>query len=130
MARDEALTSTVQAIGEGDSSQNPIEITDNKAIDLDDLDGDPFTKVNSAIAIEKEIAADVLGGIFASTKEHFLPYLEETALALQGLISHYYEGIRKAAVQSIFTYIVTLNELSAPHPWVAGGTNVRTLSIA
>jgi hypothetical protein len=89
-------------------------------VDLDD----PFTKVNSAIAIEKEIAADVIGGIFANTKERFLPYLEETALALKVLVEHYYEGIRKAAIQSLFTYIVTLNELSAPHPWVAGGTNV------
>lgn len=98
---------------------------------MEDLElDDPFTRVNSAIAIEKEIAADVIGGIFANTKEHFLPYLEQTALALQSLIDHYYEGIRKAAIQSIFTFIVTLNELSAPHPWVAGGSNVRVFTLA
>lgn len=95
---------------------------------MDDIDTDALLKVNSAIAIEKEIAADVIGNIFASTKEAFLPYIEETAIVLQGLISHYYEGIRKSAIQSVFVFIITLNELSEPAPWVAGGTNVVPLN--
>jgi hypothetical protein len=115
--------------GAGDSSETPIEIIENKVSEMDEIDTEALMKVNSAIAIEKEIAADVIGGIFASTREHFLPFLEETAMVLQGLTSHYYEGIRKSAIQSIFIFIVTLNELSNPAPWVAGGANVCVSSL-
>lgn len=108
----------------GETSETPIQIIEKQTSEMDDIDTEAMLKVNSAIAIEKEIAADVIGNIFASTKENFLPYLEETAMVLQGLISHYYEGIRKSAIQSIFVFIVTLNELSNPQPWVAGGNNV------
>lgn len=118
----------VQLSGMGETSETPIQIIEKHASEMDDIDTEAMLKVNSAIAIEKEIAADVIGNIFASTKEHFLPYIEETALVLQGLISHYYEGIRKSAIQSIFIFIVTLNELSNPPPWVAGGTNVVPLN--
>jgi len=109
----------------GDTSETPIQIIEKNTSEMDEIDTEAMLKVNSAIAIEKEIAADVIGGIFANTKEAFLPYLEETAVVLRGLISHYYEGIRKSAIQSIFVFIVTLNEISNPPPWVAGGNNVR-----
>jgi importin-4 len=114
----------VQLTGMGETSETPIQIIEKQTSEMDDIDTEALLKVNSAIAIEKEIAADVIGNIFASTKEAFLPYLEETAIVLQGLISHYYEGIRKSAIQSVFVFIVTLNELSNPPAWVAGGTNV------
>ncbi|KAG8813485.1 hypothetical protein FRC18_002442, partial [Serendipita sp. 400] len=118
----------IETKGQGDSSDTPIQIIESKIDEIEDMDAEALLKVNSAIAIEKEIAADVIGGIFANTREHFLPYLEDTALVLQGLISHYYEGIRKSAIQSIFTFIVTLNELSNPDPWVAGAQNVVPLN--
>lgn len=119
------ITLVVQIAGSGDSSETPIQIIENKISEIDEIDTEALMKVNSAIAIEKEIAADVLGGIFANTREHFLPFLEETIVVLQGLISHYYEGIRKSAIQSIFIFIVTLNDLSNPGQWVPGGQNVR-----
>lgn len=91
---------------------------------MEDLDTEAVMKANSAIAIEKEIAADVLGTIFSSTKESFLPYVEESTVLLVNLTGHYYEGIRKAAISSLFAYIVTCNEISNPAPWEAGLTNV------
>ncbi|KAG8826961.1 hypothetical protein FRC17_008047 [Serendipita sp. 399] len=118
----------IETKGQGDSSETPIQIIENKIEEIEDMDPEALLKVNSAIAIEKEIAADVIGGIFANTREHFLPYLEDTALVLQGLVSHYYEGIRKSAIQSIFTFIATLHELSNPQPWVAGAHNVVPLN--
>lgn len=45
-------------------------------------------EVNSAIAVEKEIAADTLGTVFAATSCHFLPYVEKSALELVGLLPH------------------------------------------
>lgn len=88
-------------------------------VDIDELN-DAFLNVNSAIAIEKEVAADSLGEIFAHTKSGFLPYLQQSVEQLISLLEHFYQGIRKSAVSALFTYINTLNELSKPEPWQAG----------
>ncbi|KAF8347702.1 armadillo-type protein [Amanita rubescens] len=47
-----------------------------------DVDLDKMLDVNSAIAVEKEIAADTLGTLFAATQGHFLPYVELSTLEL------------------------------------------------
>lgn len=87
--------------------------------DLADLDA-MFSKVNSAIAIEKEVAADTIGELFNATKSAFLPYIEETMTVLIDLLDHYYEGIRKAAVGALFQFIKAFYELSNPADWVPG----------
>ena len=79
-----------------------------------------FARVNSAVAIEKEVAADTIGELFNATKSAFLPYVEETMQVLIDLLDHYYEGIRKAAVGALFQYIKTFYELSTPQEWVPG----------
>ena len=38
--------------------------------------------VNSAIAVEKEIAADTIGSPFAVTQMHFLPFVKTCTLEL------------------------------------------------
>ena len=80
-----------------------------------------FANVNSAVAIEKEVAADAIGELFAATKQAFMPYVEETVQVLIDLLEHYYEGIRKSAIVSLFTFIKTVYDLSEPQPWVPGG---------
>jgi hypothetical protein len=89
-------------------------------IDVEDVDVDKLLEVNSAVAVEKEIAADTIGTLFASTKNHFLPYVEKCVLALVELLNHYYEGIRKSATDSLLEFIRTFYDLSSPQEWVPG----------
>ncbi|WWC63972.1 uncharacterized protein I303_106578 [Kwoniella dejecticola CBS 10117] len=79
-----------------------------------------FSKVNSAVAIEKEVAADTIGELFSATKSAFMPYVEETVKVLVELLDHYYEGIRKSAVGALFAFVKTMYELSEPAEWQPG----------
>ncbi|CAO3697035.1 unnamed protein product [Umbelopsis ramanniana] len=86
----------------------------------DDDDGfNPFS-FNSAIADEKEIAADALGEIFENTRSEFLPYVVPTMNELVQLSAHISEGVRKAVTNSFFTFLQTFYVMSAPAQWVPG----------
>jgi hypothetical protein len=76
--------------------------------------------INSAVAVEKEIAADTMGTLFAATRNHFLPYVEQCTLTLVELLGHYYEGIRKSATDSLLEFVRTFYELSNPADWTPG----------
>jgi hypothetical protein len=89
---------------------------DDEEEDLDELDA-LFNGVNSEIAIEKEIATEVLGQIFEACKSAYLPFLDETVKTLIEKLDHYYEGIRKAAISSLFTVIKTYYTMSEPADW-------------
>ena len=83
----------------GATAQSAIAVSNGPKVDVDDaesVDVDKLLEVNSAIAVEKEIAADTVGIVFENTGHHFLPYVEQTVVELVDLLSHYYEGIRKA----------------------------------
>ena len=60
----------------GLTPSSAIAVTDEQinVEDEDSLDIDKLLDVNSTICIEKEIAADTIGTIFAATRDHFLPY--------------------------------------------------------
>lgn len=88
---------------------------DDEEVNIDDL-----LDVSSGIYIEKEIAADTIGTIFAATKSHFLPYVEQCTLELLGLLNHFYEGIRKSATDSLLEIIRTFYDLSEPAEWQPG----------
>lgn len=92
---------------------------DDEGADLDELEK-MFSGVNSALAIEKEVAADTIGEIFAATKAAFLPYVETCIEVLIDQLDHYYEGIRKSAVNALFTFIKTFYELAGSPEWVPG----------
>lgn len=81
--------------------------------------------VNSAIAVEKEIAADTIGTLFSATKGHFFPYVEQCALELVALLPHYYEGIRKSATESLLEIVRTFYELSDHPDWTPGASVCR-----
>ena len=104
----------------GDGEEDIEEETDLDALDQ------MFSKVNSAVAIEKEVAADTIGELFAAIKQPFMPYVEETVQVLIDLLEHYYEGIRKAAIGALFSFLKTIYELSDPTEWVPGGVVVRS----
>ncbi|KDQ11917.1 hypothetical protein BOTBODRAFT_34989 [Botryobasidium botryosum FD-172 SS1] len=116
------LGGTGGAFSTGESSNKAIFVDENQNVSIaaDDLDDDGLLSVNSAIAVEKEIAADTMGAVFVAVRGHFLPYLEPCTLELIGLLTHYYEGIRKAATTSLFEFIKTFYELSEPKQWVPG----------
>ena len=88
-----------------------------------------FSKVNSAVAIEKEVAADTIGELFAATKQSFMPFVEETVQVLIDLLDHYYEGIRKSAVGALFSFIKTIYDISDPPEWVPGGVIVSNYTV-
>ncbi|PIA13945.1 ARM repeat-containing protein [Coemansia reversa NRRL 1564] len=86
---------------------------------VDDEDGMPFN-INTAISDEKEVAADAVGQIFASTTTAFLPYVEEISKELLQLLDHYSDTARKAATVALFTFIRTFSKIASPEPWKAG----------
>lgn len=92
---------------------------DEEFVDLEELN-DSFLNVNSAVAVEKEVAADALGEIFSHTRSSFVPYLEQSIEELVTLLDHFYQGIRRSAVNALFTFINTLNEMSNPTEWQPG----------
>ncbi|RUO95897.1 armadillo-type protein [Jimgerdemannia flammicorona] len=80
---------------------------------------------NSAIADEKEIAADALGELFENTKVYFLPYVEQSMTELVQLSDHISEGVRKAVVGSLFNFLKTFSRMSNPAPFEPGLPLVR-----
>ncbi|KAG4304273.1 hypothetical protein PORY_002248 [Pneumocystis oryctolagi] len=89
----------------------------------DENDNDTFlnvSKVNSAITMEKEVAADALGEICSYTKELFIPYIEQSKEKLIQLSDHFYEGVRKASISSLWRFIATIYNISNPQQWLPG----------
>lgn len=116
----------VAAFSSGSSPANAISVEDVTADGEEvEIDLEKALEVNSAVAVEKEIAADTLGTLFAATREHFLPFVEQTALELISLLSHYYEGIRKSSTDSLLKIIRTFYDLSGQPEWQPGATVVR-----
>ncbi|TFK29742.1 importin beta-4 subunit [Coprinopsis marcescibilis] len=121
-----SIAEAAQAFSSGSSPTDAINLgsdidaNGNSSIDLEDLDVDKLMDVNSALAVEKEIAADTIGTLFSSTRVHFLPYVETCTLELISLLQHYYEGIRKSATESLLDIVKTFYELSEHQEWAAG----------
>ena len=115
------------AFASGSSASSPIAVLDidaNGEAEMEDIDVDKLLEVNSAIAVEKEIAADAIGALFLATRGHFLPYVEQCVVELVSLLTHYYEGIRKSATESLLEIVRIFYELSDPQEWQAGATVV------
>ncbi|KAI0311667.1 ARM repeat-containing protein [Amylostereum chailletii] len=116
------------ASGSSPSNANAVVDEDaNGSIEIEDLDVDKMLDVNSAIAVEKEIAADTIGTLFAATGTHFLPFVEPCTLELVALLPHYYEGIRKSATDSLLAIVRTFYDLTNPQEWHAGLANAPPL---
>jgi hypothetical protein len=80
--------------------------TDDDDSDLNEaaMDDDEWDDIGgvTAVAMEKEIAAEVYGDIITHTRREYLPYLEDTVTKLLELVEHSYEGIRKAALGTLW----------------------------
>ncbi|KAF2279776.1 ARM repeat-containing protein [Westerdykella ornata] len=79
--------------------------TDDDDSDLNEaaMDDDDWDDVGvTAVAMEKEIAAEVYGDIITHTRREYLPYLESTVAKLLELVDHSYEGLRKAVIGTLW----------------------------
>ncbi|CAO3665897.1 unnamed protein product [Rhizopus microsporus] len=88
--------------------------------DGDDDDEENGFNFSSSIADEKEFAADALGEIFENTQVHFLPYVESAVQELTDLSTHLFDGVRKAVVGSLFSFLKTFYIMSGSEEWKAG----------
>jgi importin-4 len=123
-----SVSDAASAFASGSSPSNAISVSDESdGVEIEDLDLDKLMDVNSAIAVEKEIAADTIGTLFAATKGHFFPFVEQCALELVALLPHYYEGIRKSATDSLLEIVRTFYDLSDHEEWQPGAVVVRCL---
>ena len=129
-----SVSDAASAFTSGSSPSSAIAITDEsdgkKSVEVEDVDLDKMMDINSAIAVEKEIAADTIGTLFAATKGHFFPFVEQCALELVALLPHYYEGIRKSATDSLLEIVRTFYDLSDHQEWQPGAMVVGSLCFA
>ncbi|KAI5778145.1 armadillo-type protein [Geopyxis carbonaria] len=79
--------------------------------DDDEEDWDELNVVN-AIALEKEVAAETIGEILAHCKVASLPYLERVVTTLVEKAGHPYEGVRKAAISTLWRAYASLWQVS------------------
>lgn len=92
-------------------------------------DDDAAFSASTAVAIEKECAADAISEIFASVKAPFLPYVEAVVRALlPGLKHEWHDGIRKSAVSALLSFISTFHEMSEQPKWNKGIAGVSPSS--
>ena len=83
---DDVDDSFVESLMDGDS-------------DDDDDDWDDLGAI-TAVAMEKEIAVEVIGDVLTHTKSKFLPYMQKTIETVLPLLEHPFEGVRKSAIGS------------------------------
>ena len=98
------------------------QIEDLEEMDDDwDSDDDDFTALN-AVAEEKEIAVEILGDIMTHATRDCVPYMEKTIETLVPLISHDFEGVRRATVSTLFRAYAAVWELQPEEQrkWKAG----------
>jgi hypothetical protein len=90
--------------------------------DGDDDEWDELTAV-TAVALEKEIAVEVIGDVLSNTRKHFIPYFQKTVEAVVTLVEHNYEGVRKAAIGTLWRAYACLWGLMEDHTgdkWTPG----------
>lgn len=87
---------------------------DDDAIGDDDEDDEDWDDLGAvtAVAMEKEIAVEVVGEVLSNTGSKALPYLQKCLEEVFPLIEHTYEGVRKAAICSIWRSYASLFALT------------------
>lgn len=90
-----------------DADDQDIEDID---IDEDDSDWGDLTTV-TPLALEKEIAIEVIGDVVGNTKTAFMPYFEKTIEKLLPFVEHSYENVRKAALSTLHRAYAALYEV-------------------
>lgn len=98
---------------------------DIEDVEFDDEDSDwgDLTTV-TPLALEKEIAIEVIGDVVGNTKTAYMPYFEKTISKLLPLVEHSYENVRKAAFSTLHRAYAALYEVQeesgAQQKWQPG----------
>ena len=98
------------------------QIEDPDGMEDDDEDWDDLIAI-TAVAMEKEIAVEVIADVFSHTREKFVPYFEKTVEVVMSLIQHNYEGIRKMAISTLWRAYACLWGMMEDHTgqkWTPG----------
>jgi importin-4 len=94
------------------ASADSDEDGDIEDIDIDDEDDwEDFTTV-TPLALEKEIAVEVIGDLITHTKAAYLPFFEKTIELILPLAEHPYEGVRKSTISTLHRAYATLFNLA------------------
>lgn len=86
-------------VNEDDIAEEDIVKALMETADDDDDDWDDLGAV-TAVAMEKEIAVEVIGDILTHTKGKYLPYMQKTIETVLPLLDHSFEGVRKSAIST------------------------------
>lgn len=68
--------------------------------DDDEGDWDDLSTV-TPVALEKEIAIEVIGDVITHTSQSYMPYFEKTIEIVLPLAEHPYEGVRKSTISTL-----------------------------
>ncbi|RKF60104.1 putative importin subunit beta-4 [Erysiphe neolycopersici] len=102
-------------------SSNSHNEVDNMGDDNDSEWSDDFA--NTAVAMEKEVAIEVLGDVLSHTRRNFMPYFEEAVKITLGLVDHGYDGLRKGAIGTLwrsYACLWALMEDESGEKWTPG----------
>jgi importin-4 len=94
-----------------DDDEEDGDIEDVEIDGEDDSDWGDLATV-TPIAMEKEIAIEVIGDVVSNTKKAYLPYFEKTIEKLLPLSEHSYENIRKATLSTLHRAYAALYDIS------------------
>ncbi|KAJ2968293.1 hypothetical protein NQ176_g9252 [Zarea fungicola] len=110
-----------------DTSEDDLDIAtdgadDDEWADLEDLEG---LGAVTAVALEQEIALDVLGDVISNScnSSNLETYTEQTIAKITPFVEHTYEGCRKSAVSTLwrtYTRVFQVWETSAGLKWEPG----------
>jgi hypothetical protein len=100
---------------------------EDETINVDDLDDDDdfedITNPVTAVAMEKEIAIEVIGDVVTHTRAKFVPHMEKIIQMILPMCDHEYEGIRKSAISTlwrIYGCVWGLAEGQGMAKWIPG----------
>ncbi|KIV90504.1 hypothetical protein PV10_07803 [Exophiala mesophila] len=96
---------------ESDAEDDDGDIEDVQLDDDDDSDWGDLATV-TPLALEKEIAIEVIGDLASNTKTAYLPYIEKTIEKILPLTEHSYENVRKATLSTLHRAYAALYDIS------------------
>ncbi|RDW78582.1 putative importin beta-4 subunit [Aspergillus mulundensis] len=115
----------VKVASAGDDDDEPVgEDGEIEDVDLDEEDDWDDITATTPLALEKEIAIEIIGDLVTHTRSAYLPYFEKTIEMVMPLVEHPYEGVRKATISTMhrsYAMLFTIAEESGQMPkWKPG----------
>ncbi|KAL4935085.1 hypothetical protein BDV06DRAFT_229153 [Aspergillus oleicola] len=112
------------ASAEDDDDEPVGEDGEIEDVDVDDEDDWDDITATTPLALEKEIAIEIIGDLVTHTRSAYLPYFEKTVETVMPLVEHPYEGVRKATISTMhrsYAMLFSIAQESGQMPeWKAG----------